>query len=320
MPLITVIIPVYNVELYLTRCIDSVLVQTFTDYELILVDDGSPDKCGVICDEYAQKDKRIHVIHQENGGLSAARNAGIDWALDHSNSEWLTFIDSDDWVVPEYLEFLLRGAKETGLNVVIGEYKETKGESLAKDNDSYHVEVWNTEKFYCEHVVTATVAWGKLYRKECFQTIRYPVGRLHEDEFFTYKILFKYEKIAYINHQLYYYYLNSLGIIRTPLSINRRKDIIDSCFEQVVHFSRYKFSNAELLRLNTCFATIEKYYKEVDKKEEKFHCYLKKIERKLLIKNLKKYPIGKNTQKYKIAFPLIYYLWKKLNHFCSILE
>ena len=104
MPQISVIVPVYKVEAYLARCVDSVLAQTFSDFDLILVDDGSPDNSGAICDEYAEKDPRIVVIHQKNGGLSAARNAGIEWAFAHSNSQWLNFIDSDDWVHPEYLD------------------------------------------------------------------------------------------------------------------------------------------------------------------------------------------------------------------------
>ena len=107
MPLISVIVPVYKVEEYLSRCVDSILSQTFEDFELILIDDGSPDNCGKICDEYTKKDNRVHVIHQENGGLSSARNAGIDWAFENSDSEWLTFIDSDDWVHIQYLDLLL---------------------------------------------------------------------------------------------------------------------------------------------------------------------------------------------------------------------
>ena len=103
MPQISVIVPVYKVEPYLRRCVDSILGQTFTDFELILVDDGSPDNCPAICDEYARKDTRVHVIHQENGGLSAARNAGIDWAFANSDSQWLTSVDSDEWVHPEML-------------------------------------------------------------------------------------------------------------------------------------------------------------------------------------------------------------------------
>ena len=97
-PKISVIVPVYNVQQYLHRCVDSILGQTFTDFELILVDDGSPDGCPAICDEYAVKDSRIHVIHQENAGLSAARNTGIDWVLATSDSQWISFVDSDDFI------------------------------------------------------------------------------------------------------------------------------------------------------------------------------------------------------------------------------
>ena len=110
MPTISVIVPVYKVEPYLNRCVDSILRQTYQDFELILVDDGSPDRCGEICDEYARQDSRVHVIHKENGGLSDARNAGIDWVEANSDSRWLIFADSDDWVHPELLARLLDAA------------------------------------------------------------------------------------------------------------------------------------------------------------------------------------------------------------------
>ncbi len=100
MPSVSIIVPVYKVEPYLHRCIDSVLVQTLSDFELVLVDDGSPDNCGKLCDEYAENDVRIHVIHQENGGLSAARNAGLDCVFAISSSQWITSVDSDDWIHP----------------------------------------------------------------------------------------------------------------------------------------------------------------------------------------------------------------------------
>ena len=119
MPQISVIVPVYKVEDCLNRCVDSILKQSFSDFELILIDDGSPDQCGAICDEYAKKDNRIVVIHQNNGGLSAARNAGIDWAFANSQSEWLTFIDSDDWVHPEYLERLLNAAITQNVSISV---------------------------------------------------------------------------------------------------------------------------------------------------------------------------------------------------------
>ena len=120
--LVSVIVPVYKVEKYLRRCIDSILNQTFTGFNLILVDDGSPDNCGLICDEYAEKDNRIHVIHKKNGGLSDARNAGLEWYFEHSDSKWLTFIDSDDWIHPRYLEGLLEAERIYSTDIVVCDY------------------------------------------------------------------------------------------------------------------------------------------------------------------------------------------------------
>ena len=116
---ISVIVPVYKVEQYLRRCVDSILSQTFSDFELILIDDGSPDRCGEICDEYKQRDGRVVVIHQSNGGLSAARNTGIIWSLENSDSDWLTFVDSDDWVHSEYLERLFRAVNKYGTKISV---------------------------------------------------------------------------------------------------------------------------------------------------------------------------------------------------------
>ena len=114
---ISVIVPVYKVEKYIHKCVDSILAQTFSDFELILVDDGSPDNCGKICDEYSEKDDRVVVLHKENGGLSDARNAGLDWVFEHSDSGWITFSDSDDWLRPTYLEALLNAADGKKLSI-----------------------------------------------------------------------------------------------------------------------------------------------------------------------------------------------------------
>ena len=134
---ISVIVPVYGVENYLPACIDSILAQTHEDFQLILVDDGSPDRCGAICDEYAAKDSRIVVIHQENGGLSAARNTGIDWVFDNSESRWLNFIDSDDIVSPVYLETLYRCAAQNDADITvtgIHNFPDGQGLENAPDN------------------------------------------------------------------------------------------------------------------------------------------------------------------------------------------
>ena len=117
MPSISVIVPIYMVEPYLRRCVDSILAQTFPDFELILVDDGSPDNCGQICEEYARLDRRVLVIHQENRGLSAARNAGIDWVMANSDSSWITFVDSDDWIHPNMLKHLFELNRDHGTQI-----------------------------------------------------------------------------------------------------------------------------------------------------------------------------------------------------------
>lgn len=216
MPTISVIVPVYKVEPYLRRCVDSILNQTFSDFELILVDDGSPDGCPAICDEYAQKDSRVVVIHQENGGLSAARNAGIDWAFANSDSQWLHFVDSDDWIHPQMLEALLSAAEQNGLDVSITSFQRLTDDSEA-DHVSFDpgcVEIWDTEELFCRKNVEATVAWGKLYRKELFRELRYPVGKIHEDEFLTYRVIFQRSQVAYIPQALYRYYQNENGIMR----------------------------------------------------------------------------------------------------------
>ena len=232
MSLITVIVPVYKVEPYLSRCVDSILAQTFTDFELILVDDGSPDKCGAICDEYAEKHAHIHVIHQPNGGLSAARNAGIEWAFSNSDSKWLAFIDSDDWVHPKYLEFLYRAAQENNVKISVCEYKETDTLKPVDSSVEFKAQIVNGIDFWCsEKNVIATVAWNKIYQKDIFYACRYPVGKIHEDEYVTYKLLYQTRNIVYVKVPLYYYYHNLQGITKSAYSL-KRLDAIEAMEEQ----------------------------------------------------------------------------------------
>ena len=240
---ISVVVPIYNVEKYLNRCVDSILNQTFTDFELILVDDGSPDNCGKICDEYAEKDNRVRVIHKPNGGLSDARNAGIEWALKNSDSEWITFIDSDDWVHPQYLELLLKAACDSGTSISICSYVSTDKQSKDIKIFDSKFEIHNTEKFYIEKNVNAVVAWGKLYKKKDFTEIRYPVGKIHEDEFTTHKILFKYDNIAFVNEELYYYFTNPDGIMNSVWSPKKLVKF-EAVYEQIDFLSENKLNKA----------------------------------------------------------------------------
>lgn len=231
MATISIIVPIYKVEAYLHRCVDSILAQTFTDFELILVDDGSPDNCGAICDEYAEKDSRIHVIHKENGGLSSARNAGIDWAFEHSDSEWLTFIDSDDWIHPRYCEYLLNAAVEGSTSISTCRYIKVTEYVRPQDAEfSYSTADWLD--YYLPNTVNGIVAVCKLYSKELFRELRYPEGRLHEDEFLTYKLLFNAGTIASMQLGLYYYFFNEDGIMRSNISIKRIEDAFDAFSEQ----------------------------------------------------------------------------------------
>ena len=247
MALISVIVPVYQVEAFLPRCVDSVLNQTFSDFELILVDDGSPDNCGTLCDAYAGQDSRIHVIHQKNGGLSAARNAGMDWVFANSESQWLTFLDSDDWLHPQTLEILLNAALEHNTNVSVCGFQETTGENPLVDPQSAEVQVWTPKDFYLQQIKNFTVPWGKLYRRDCFETIRYPVGKIHEDEFVTYRILFPQERLAVTALPLYAYFVNPTGITRKAWSA-KRLHAWQAYEEQLLFFAQ--LGDPELQRRN----------------------------------------------------------------------
>ncbi|WP_407725158.1 glycosyltransferase family 2 protein [Ruminococcus sp. JL13D9] len=310
---ITVVVPVYKVEKYIKRCIDSILAQTFTEFELILVDDGSPDNCGKICDEYAEKDNRIHVIHKENGGLSDARNVGIDWAFENSNSEWITFIDCDDWIHPRYLEALYDAVKKTGCEISICAYEETTGDNPQVDESHLEAEIVNTEDFFCEHNVNAVVAWGKLYKKELFREIRYPVGKLHEDEFTTYKLLFQYENCAFVNQPLYSYFINNAGITKVSWT-TRRLDAFEAFDNQLSFFKENRFKKAYAKVLDSIAYTCSIHIKAIDNDYENRH--YKCLLRKKLSKHLKKYKnqvgfsIKKTPMYYEYAYPtLMKYYW-----------
>ena len=240
---VSIIVPVYKVAEYLNRCVDSILMQTHSDFELILVDDGSPDNCGAICDQYAEKDSRIHVIHQKNGGLSVARNAGIDWVFANSDSQWLTFIDSDDWIHPQMLESLLDGVNSYSTDVAVCGYMETGTAVESTRIFGVHYELWNPEEFYLKHNTNAVIACGKLYRRKCFSDIRYPPGKIHEDEFTTYKILFAQKTVAVTALPLYFYFRNEEGITKSAWT-PKRLDAVAALKEQASFFKDNNFYGA----------------------------------------------------------------------------
>ena len=192
-PLISVIVPCYNVEEYLPKCIESILNQTYRNLEILLVDDGSPDNCGRICDEYAAKDSRIRIIHKKNGGLSDARNA----ALDVMTGEYVTFIDSDDYVSDDYVEYLYKIIKESGVKLSVSSYQTFVDDSSAEicTNNPLFVKIVHTNDaltgmFYQQ--IFDTSAWAKMYHRSLFSDgIRYPKGWLYEDLPTTYRLMMK---------------------------------------------------------------------------------------------------------------------------------
>ena len=242
MSMVSVIVPVYNVEAYLNRCVDSILAQQFDDFDLILVDDGSPDSCGEICDRYARTDSRVHVIHQKNAGLSAARNAGIDWVLANSDSQWLTFIDSDDWIHPRMLEILLENAQKTGAGVSVCGYQETDG-YMAEDLNDPGCRLWNPEDYFLTCNTNFVIACAKLYSRSCFREIRYPLGKLHEDEFTTYRILFRQPQIVVTDMPLYCYFQNASGITKSRWT-PKRMDSLQAQREQLQFLKENGFIRA----------------------------------------------------------------------------
>ena len=237
MPEISVIVPVYKVEQFLHRCVDSILCQSFQDFELILVDDGSPDNCGALCEAYAAQDSRVCVIHQKNGGLSAARNTGIDYVMANSNSHWLAFVDSDDWVHPDYLKVLYSTAEQTLCKISACGFFRTEGESFPQEQD-FSVFCLSADDYYCGqfHDGVTAVAWNKLYHRSLFKKLRYPIGKLHEDEFTTYQAIYQTGKIGVTPAQLYAYYQNPEGIMRSQWN-PRRMHVLEA-FEQQIAFAR----------------------------------------------------------------------------------
>ncbi len=308
MPLISVIVPVYKVKPYLCRCVDSILAQTFTDFELILVDDGSPDNCGAICDEYAQKDARVHVIHQANGGLSAARNAGIDWVFACSDSRWLTFVDSDDWVHPQMLEWLYYAVLEYNVKVSICGYEETGEDNQWTNADVAQVKLWPVEQFYVERNVNATVAWGKLYARECFADIRYPIGKICEDEYVTYRILFQFEKIAVIDMPMYAYFVNPEGTMRSEWTI-KRLDGLQAYDEQIKFLKKNRYHDAYRKKVQSFVFYLHSQYQNAnmiaDKKKRKHTQRLLRNQlKRVLIWNMPEFQFKpENIWMYEMAFP-----------------
>lgn len=202
-PKISIIVPVYKVEQYIHKCIDSILKQTFKEFELILVDDGSPDSCGEICDRYAIQDSRIKVIHKENGGLSSARNAGLDIA----QGDYIGFVDSDDWIEMDMYELLYRMCVEQGCDIAICSSEiHYNDKTVISSSHPFVIHDRNSAmKTMLEGNLYDEVVWTKLFKRQLLEGIQFPVGISYEDTAFTYKVIHKCEKVCFIGEPKYHY-------------------------------------------------------------------------------------------------------------------
>lgn len=256
MDLISVIVPVYKVEPYLDRCVQSIVDQTYHNLEIILVDDGSPDNCGAMCDAWAAKDSRIKVIHKENGGLSDARNAGMAVAT----GKYIGFVDSDDWIHPEFFSLLHNGiskfsAEISACDVTISDAYIAPATFDAPSYTQYSAE--QALQTLIQGKVFRATAWNKLYRRELLQRELFPVGKFHEDEFLTYRILGKAKMLCHVDVPLYHYFQRP-GSIMHSLDI-RHIDTLDAYRERLNYLEK-NYRNLYLQDRSTfCISCVNLY-------------------------------------------------------------
>ena len=231
--LISIIVPVYMVEKYLDRCIESITNQTYKNLEIILVDDGSPDNCPEICDKWAEKDSRIKVIHKENGGLSDARNAGVAVAT----GDYIGFVDSDDYIEPDMYEKLLDVIHQTNAEIASCKFRHVYENNYAPipDNNTNQITVTDTEPaldcLIIDYLIRQVV-WNKIYKATIVKEIPFDIGKYHEDEFWSYKVIGKAAIIAYIDYTGYNYLQRQGSIMGSSYSLKRLDAIEAKCLRQ----------------------------------------------------------------------------------------
>lgn len=250
---ISIIVPVYKVEKYIRTCIDSVQTQTYSDWELILVDDGSPDKCGDICDEYADKDIRIRTLHKENGGLSSARNYALD---NNPQGEYITFLDSDDFWHPDYLKTLMTLAQDNSADIVQCGLTRGTDTIFPKIDEKIRVNLYDNHNVFLSGAADIIMC-AKLFKTSLWDGIRMPVGLYNEDDWTTWKLYYRANSIVVTTEKLYYYTYNPSSIMA---STKKKPDLRyfaayderigffkDREIDDLEHCSRLQFNKSLLL-------------------------------------------------------------------------
>lgn len=233
--MISVIVPIYNVEKYLPKCLDSLINQTYADVEFILIDDGSTDSSGKIADSYKDRDPRFKVFHTENHGLSAARNYGIE----HSKGEWLMFVDSDDWVSPSFCETPMKAAIEYNADLIDFRVNSVKNGKIHPDKtDKIPAGIITFE----QAMIHANIStWNKLYRRKLFENVRFPEGMVYEDVATTHRLLHNAGRIALLHDHLYYYVFRENSISHVRSQKNKRDGFL-TCLQRYNDLISYGYS------------------------------------------------------------------------------
>lgn len=268
--LISVIVPIYNVEKYIHKSIDSILNQTYTNLEIILVDDGGMDHCPAICDDYARKDRRIKVIHKENGGLSDARNAGVRIA----QGAYIGFVDSDDFIKPDMYEKMLTRLKETGADIAVCNYAcvRTDGTLIEERNRNASVvdEVFDTrqavEQLCGPDYAYWVTAWNRLYKADIAKAVSFPTGKIHEDEFTAHLFYDRAEKVAGLSEPLYQYVIREDSIMTKKYSI-RNLDYVEALNQRIGYCMEHEMRTVGLAFLRWMGKYLIKAASQLDMKD-----------------------------------------------------
>ena len=305
---IGIIVPVFNTEKYLARCIESILTQTFSDFELLLVDDGSTDKSRGICKQYAEFDSRVRVFHQINQGQGAARNKALDWVYANSSCEWLCFVDSDDWLHPKMLEYLYQTVKQYNSKISICRFEKKTEVVSASTIDQLSVKIYPTEEFYCHNHLHSVVVWGKLYHRDCFRELRFPKIRVCEDAFIVYRTLFQFSAIPVVESPLYMYFLSPVSTMRSVWN-PKRLLALTAREEQLQYFKEQHYEEAYKCCAKQYVQTFADELQELKKSDKDTQKQYAKRLRKKLRKAIRKYseqcPFRDNEWIFEQAYPCL---------------
>lgn len=310
--MISVIVPVYNVEKYLERCVKSIAAQTYKDLEILLIDDGSTDKSGEMCDDFQQTDSRIKAFHKQNGGLSDARNYGIE----HSAGEFISFVDSDDYIDEKMLETLHRLITENDADLAVCSAMDVfEGKEVTQVKEIKEFNLNKVESYkYMLRGDGIPSACNKLYKRQTVGDVRFPVGKLYEDGFFTPQILKKVEKTAVTSKPMYYYFRRADSITTKPF---RKGDLdvieaYDKCVKQVKELCPEALPYAEFRYRNAYFNVLDKMLMRDDCKEIPEYKQVVKYLKKHTAQIVKDPGFGKMRKIAAVALKFSVPLYKKI--------